>query len=72
MAAFDWQVSAEEGDYGVRALTQLVEAGYTSLVEVKGGYAGWSKVFTPANKRRQHGKWGTPGSLEHDYWTASN
>lgn len=60
------------GDYGKDAISLLVNAGYTDIIELDGGYEAWSKLYTPAGIRRQHGKWGTPGSQEHDYWTASN
>jgi len=64
------------GDGGSRAQERAAEAwargGLEGLAELRGGYPAWLEVFSPAGKRRQKGKWGTPGSEEHDYWTASN
>ena len=67
------QSSLSGDDYGKDAIASLAAEGYTELVELEGGYEAWSKWFTPACVKRQlKGKWGTPGSVEHDYWTASN
>ena len=69
------------GDGGPRAEERAQEAweaagaeggALAGLAELRGGYPAWLVVFSPAGKRRQKGKWGTPGSEEHDYWTASN
>lgn len=55
--------SGEEHDeHGATCLMRLHAEGYTRLVELVGGYAEWSKVFTPAGIRRQHGRYTTPGS----------
>ena len=55
-----WEAAGAEGE------------ALAGLAELRGGYPAWLVVFSPAGKRRQKGKWGTPGSEEHDYWTASN
>jgi len=64
------------GDGGARSQERVAEAwaqgGLEGLAELRGGYPAWLKLFSPAGVRRQKGKWGTPGSEEHDYWTASN
>jgi len=49
-------------EHGATCLQRLHAEGYTSLVELVGGYVEWSKVFTPAGVRRQHGRYTTPGS----------
>mmetsp|Transcript_40037 Transcript_40037/g.113454 ORF Transcript_40037/g.113454 Transcript_40037/m.113454 type:complete len:99 (+) Transcript_40037:3-299(+) len=65
-------VGGNAGEHGGVAMEALLSRGFSDVVEIKGGYGAWSKVFRTNGQRRVYGKWGDPTSSEHDYWTASN
>ncbi|KAK3234697.1 hypothetical protein CYMTET_55056 [Cymbomonas tetramitiformis] len=60
-------------DEGCRAMEQLIEEGFTHVVEVEGGFSGWDCVWSPSGAKRDYGpKWkltDPDGSLA---WAASN
>ena len=51
-----------DGDTVRAAADALLEAGYTEVVAVEGGYNGWRKTFTTCGRRRPpQGKWVSSG-----------
>ena len=52
-----------DGDTVRAAADALLEAGYTEVVAVEGGYNGWRKIFTTCGRRRPpQGKWVSTGA----------
>ena len=51
-----------DGDTVRAAADALLEAGYTEVVAVEGGYNGWRKIYTTCGRRRPpQGKWVSTG-----------
>lgn len=59
-------------DLAQAAVQQLLDAGYTRVSELAGGFGAWDECYSPQGKRRQKGAFKDKSSGELEYWTASN
>ena len=50
----------------------LLDAGYTAVSELAGGYRSWDLAYRPDGRKRERGNWADKSSGELEWWTASN
>lgn len=65
-------LSLSSEDYAEQAVASLIEAGYTDVSELGGGFTAYDLSYRPDGRRREKGSWKDKSSGELEYWTASN